>query len=726
MAHDENKPTIISSSMRAFYAYGTVLHFNGLIFQNCTISQFDNDTLLDQLLQVQYPEPMNRLLVRSLLYRGGSVIFSIHSTLLIRNCTITENYSTNGAICFNKGVLRIFNSKLQNNYSLMNAGFATINQSNTTIHNSTIQSNYCGGRGGAMHIMSGYTFIEKSVFAYNIGYFGGCFYLWNHSNVEIQTSFFYKNQANGGGGVCYLDQFNRIFLFSCRVRKNISYSIGGVFFVQQGATVVVSTSIVEDNIAASAAILESHTNSPVVLSSSLFRGVDPNYRYNSSHIATYQAGRSLMVRNCLFTNMTGTIFSCSSLSNSYIVNCTFTYLTSLIIDIYSRGSAQLVSVYFENCTSPDYLISLSNQAQVLFFDFHVTHTSSKIIIRIKNRSMSRLSLGYFRYNIVKEEMISLTNGFNLTLESCFFADNVGVLRGMVLSSDQTGELSIYNTIFENNTGSYGSAIFFRKRRYIDLDSNLSIGCGTSKFQNLTFINNIAKQSGALVYYDEEIKCPFICRVEEGCYFSNNHAYNGELYNSNYHTFIVSPIENVVPFQPFVAFVQAFDYYNKSLRGRENIFFSIKTSSNVHLTGVKHTVLHKNSYAYFYQLMVTQSPGTVFELNFTSEPFVSSSIGANKIITISDCPNITKPFDVYNNNTIYCLYKKDIFQGGKIIVGVITVVIGIIALICLGITIKHRKHRVISYSNEYFLYIIIFGCILALGGVGSLFKIDDAA
>ena len=392
--------------------------------------------------------------------RGGSILIQGHDANLT-NCEFMFCSAYEGGVLYVEGD-NITADKLSSKFSSSNTGGSIYIKGNSaTISNSDIMFSNATEDGGAMYIAGDFSVIDNTLFAMsNANRGGGIFFNGRYGNVSGST--FNNNVAifGSGGAIYWSGAPSANSIEKSSFNHNLAnYSGGAIYWANGGNGGFVKDSTFTNNIA------------------------------NSNEQAIAGGGGAIY--------WTGNI-------NGYLDNCIFINNTALFLKggdagqhysgaggaLFWRGiNGTVKNSYFENNTAYARhnfygggaimwheaeggnifnVIFVNNNAETSGGAVDVFHSSNLVI----NRS-------YSYYNTAKK-------GGSIWLEKSVNVD-------------------FLNSIFENNTASGdGGAIFF------------NVGGDKSYFENCTFTNNDANESGAIWFQTKD-------SIINSSYFYDNHC-----------------------------------------------------------------------------------------------------------------------------------------------------------------------------------------------------------
>ncbi|EFA76687.1 G-protein-coupled receptor family 3 protein [Heterostelium album PN500] len=606
------------------------------------------------------------------------------------NATLINIYSFNNSIenflASRKSEVAIINSTFQLNDhdSLFEANYCKF-----TIYQSKIFSN-------DISVLVSSNFSEINIISTSI-YYNKCEqgFFFNTSAVTIYNCIISENVSIFGQlilATSYMNMANVI------IKKNIGLGVTSILFHNFDSAS--NETIFSENISPVGSVIVNEARSFTILNT-LFTGQTP---IDTTSISIYGNGE-LFALNSVFHNLTGTCVTSDSQSIIVFSDVSFLKVQGKIVQSFGKGEVFFGSCIFEENTAFDHLIYLSNKVSAYCFNSRIISNKCASFFEINFESSLRGVNMIALNNFFQDALITGSNSFGISLQYSSFINNLGVYKGVIFQIDQSGSINITDSLFYGNKSPFGTFIYFRKiatRGWTECNNN---------FMRNTFNTNTASSSGALVYFEYNVTCPFIC---EECFESHNVATFGDLVNSEYWNFtVLAPNHTNTP-QNFQVVITALDAFGNRVLGRNDVSFLVdEQCPNVNLTGIKTTILNSNGISIMYNLQLSGEPGTSCVLNFTSDP--PSKTGPVYVnLTLDICTDDHKV--VSYQSQLYCLKKGGISDIVKLIITSLMVVEFIIVIIAMIITIIYRNNRLIVHSNIIFLLTVLVGCLLLLGSI----------
>ncbi|EGG25358.1 G-protein-coupled receptor family 3 protein 17 [Cavenderia fasciculata] len=505
-------------------------------------------------------------------------------------------------------------------------------------------------------------------------------------------------------------------------RENVSSYNGGVFSIQGD-----NQSKFDKNYAPASAAF-SISSKGIVVSLCEFIGQTKA----TTQVTMYGVAVTLFA-DCSFKGMIGTLFQMDQVSILYIVHSKVSMHEGKMLTSYGRGEAIITNTEVSSNNYSDDLIVIFNRARVyLLLCSFINNTVSSFVTSKYGAKVVWIA-SYANNNTLNNHMFVGFYQFEMTFDNAWLGNNIGLNKGVFIQSDQTGSISMTNSHFINNTAQYGTVLYLRTPTKHNLTflsemynntyysrcvapllcthcpENPRNFCYFGFFENNTIIGNSVSKAGAIVYYEKnDVLMRFICR---SCYERNNTADHGQLYNTYFDSFeVIVPRTMGTPEQIQAIFL-ALDAFGNRLQGRTDVSFFISSCPNVTLTGIRNVGLSMVGMAVMYNIKVSAPPGTVCNFTFTA---VSLLLPTPQVINVSmvvrNCTGDATPYIV--EDTYYCLTLHGISNILKIIMSTIAIVITLFLMFCIAYTFYKREHPIIHYSNQYFMYTVLFGCLLS--------------
>ena len=174
---------------------------------------------------------------------GGTPVYSMGSTVKIKDCEFSKNTGYSGAIeCYNGSILDISGSVFSGNKNVIpysnsdpTAGAITVaDDSRATIRQSTFTENEALNNGGAIYCKDAQLTASNCTFSKNTADSGGAIYVWGEASSfvteEEQTSYeatvtitksnFTDNEALNNGGAIELNESVKLTINTSTIEKN--------------------------------------------------------------------------------------------------------------------------------------------------------------------------------------------------------------------------------------------------------------------------------------------------------------------------------------------------------------------------------------------------------------------------------------------------------------------------------------------------------------------------
>ena len=307
---------------------------------------------------------------------------------------------------------------------------------------------------------------------------GGAMYI-EESSLAVSESIFYNNSVlhNGGAVVVFLGV---ISISNSRFTNNLSLrGSGGVMFLVYSSAIIQESRLEKNSGYFGAGVLVAY--------SSILEIKDSNFSFNRAAAVGGVIGIGcghLMQDNSF--SVRSTVIGKSSLR---IYQCNF-----------SSNAANIGGVIF----------SLDCKAIIRMCHFHHNSASDKggvVYILSSTIAMSDCS---FNSNKANEGAVIATQESKIDMDGCTFSSNTAILLGGVIFTYHSGNITIKQSQFKENTVSYGGGVLQLYNNTIHMDE-------------CSFISNIATVGGALL----AVNCNLTIK---SCQFLHNTALlDGESY-----------------------------------------------------------------------------------------------------------------------------------------------------------------------------------------------------
>jgi hypothetical protein len=538
----------------------------------------------------------------------GYVIYNLpDSNSLISNCIFNYNNMSVGGVLFNKlsRNVTVYKSRFENN---SNQGSGSAIQNDKSEQCTIVESNFnlnSAGSGGAIYnkvIGFGQLSSERNNFSNNHANTGGAIYNDGGSlGLELTSNNFNDNKAGDEGGAIYNIDCNQFTIKTSIFANNNAIRGGAVYTTSAVANIQHSI-----------------------------------FRYNHA-----KAG--------------GAVFNNDGKKYSYVYDNS-TFGANGDNEDYSYGGAiVLINANFQ-FTRSKFLDNTANKGAAIYLDNKSTQLSLKDTIFRRNKinsSSNLISYGGAIYGGYGTSIDMKTSEFtnnsanyggsicsysNLNFTDCNFTNSTALANGGSIFSP--GRLYMFNSLFENNNGSSGGAIY--KGSNVN---GLNIG-------NSSFKNNSANINGGAIYND----LSKYATIDNSNFSINNANNGGALYDAGSYFNITNSYFNNNIGKSGTAF-----YFNKTMYVYLINSYINETKKIKHNTPELYVFDPEQYQKYIY---IIYSENATLTLNNIPPTTVNTSVNitgnltndnmgiANKTITINiTLPNGTiKEFNTTTNST----------------------------------------------------------------------------
>ncbi|AMD17185.1 hypothetical protein TL18_03600 [Methanobrevibacter sp. YE315] len=448
---------------------------------------------------------------------GGGIYVEAKAKATVKNSKIINNGAVRGGgIDLNQGALDLTNCSVNNNTAETYGGGIYCSYLSSAIKNSEINNN-AAKRGGAVYVNSQRNItvnITNVTIKNNMAQNGGA--IFNRAEVNLVNVNLTSNRANESGGAIYNRKITSIE--NCQINNNEAPDNGGAVYNEYELNV--NNASLNSNEAEFGGVIYNDGLAYVknsILDSNRAKNGGAIYNTNNLFIESSKVNKNAA------TNYGGAIY------NVYVLNVNNVSFNS--------NEARFGGVIYGN-TSMNIKNSAFNsnkafQAGVIYSKTNLTIDNSQFI---ENKVTHNAGVFYFSKGNVEidNSIFKLNTGAdeggvifnsmaNVLVNNSQFISNEATSYGA--AADNSGQLTIENSLFDNNTA-YDAAV-------IDNDGILTIS--KSKF-----INNVAKTNGGVVDSKKPITITSSifennCAVcggaiyrgnAVGCLFVNCHAENG--------------------------------------------------------------------------------------------------------------------------------------------------------------------------------------------------------
>jgi len=483
---------------------------------------------------------------------GGGAIFTIFGDLTVYDCTFNNNTGDYGGAIYGEKVT-IYNSTFNNNTG--DYGGA-IYGDQLTIYNSTFNNNKATNNGGAI---DEYTLtIYNSTFNNNTADSGGAIYNHECGTLITYNSTFNNNQANIGGAITdyggqnFFDVFGTITSYDSTFNNNQA-NLGGAIYNERNTLDIYNCNFTKNTVNPNGEMIGGDTDDYPMdkglggaiynkatgnINNSIFdeNYIDEGQYHRQGGGAIYNNGTLEIENSKLLNNRAfGSAGAVYNENNVTINNCIFnnnyaetnggalTNIGKTTIDSsqFNENQAFRGSAILNGAGENDVNMKITNSK------FNNNNAELGTIYSVNNISITNSTFsnnhGGAIYNNEYGKGIIYTSTFNnntaniggaiqnmgdLTIDNSVFNNNTADNGGAIYNHEY-GTLTIYNSTFNNNTADYGGAI----------NNN-----GTLTIYNSTFNNNA--ENGGAIYNDE-----YGTLAIYNSTFNNNTAdYGGAIYN----------------------------------------------------------------------------------------------------------------------------------------------------------------------------------------------------
>ena len=231
----------------------------------------------------------------------GAAFMILDSSLLIRQCIISNTRPYTGAIYGYQSTFRIEQTTFRDNYFPTTECCYHRGEYGRALHLSNVNieivdshfinnSASYGGHGGAIYTYNGEVTITGTYFSNNragsIGGHGGVIY-FNGSNITITNSTFTNNQAGGDGGVLYIGRAgSHVTVNEATFSHNTATSRGGIISIT-GSTLKINRASILGNTAGQGEVVSACNSDIIFTNPAVLASQNPIYLsclYNNSNI----------------------------------------------------------------------------------------------------------------------------------------------------------------------------------------------------------------------------------------------------------------------------------------------------------------------------------------------------------------------------------------------------------------------------------------------------------
>lgn len=492
----------------------------------------------------------------------GSIYLKYNSgQLTIENCRFIENKGSSGIILYfdiyedktqqfsNNCNLTLKNCTISNNYSSKNRG--------TLIHKpisgfySRFESFSCiftNNNGSAVYLDYGEWIDHNSEFKYNNLNETALITLSNNANAELFSVIIIENTGINGAGVIELSDSSSVRIRQAEIKRNRSSSSGAVITMEKNSVIKVEDTSISENY--------SSIKGSVIYS---LWCISPNSYINNTQIFRNSCGdegtiylwnsylniiNSEIYQNTNFNTTPGIIlyYSTLHLSESSIYNQSGTH--GAAIHAMTRSDIKIYRSHFKNLDAVHggFLYALGSEIEII--DSIVEDTSAECGGAIFAQYKTQIFLINVQFiNSISTQIGSIIRAqeADIYIERSTFLN----FEKSALDVNELESLIILQSNFNNGSGDYGGAISCKTCKEITISDstfeNISANLGgavyattekailvSSIFQitSTKFMNNKALRGGAL--YTDNINI-----TVQDSYFYNNSAYATYLHQSTY-------------------------------------------------------------------------------------------------------------------------------------------------------------------------------------------------
>ncbi|KYQ91544.1 putative protein serine/threonine kinase [Tieghemostelium lacteum] len=696
----ESKKAHFTSESRGRFIF---VYESRVRFQNLTFSNFSPRFRFEGVKKKVLDDPQMHIIIRDW-FGFGSVMYLYSSRFYIENCRFKNNIAREGGAVFSyRTTGRFTNCQFVNNSVIESGGAVGCYDSMLMVYFSQFISNMARDSGGAIFSTFTNVTIIGGRFYYNYAMKGGAILVQKSERVMIRQSHFESNSALIGGAIHLQDTLS-IFKF-CKFNSNEAKLDAAVFFISTGKNIIVVGSYFHLNYSPKSALIDNRSGYSTFFEMSSLIGCNL-LRFTKNQVSINQG--SMVIRNCYIYDVSGTFLSTGFMGFLAIFTTTFDTLYDRVLSIYNSGNVYLVSSRFTGNYVDNSLIDFSGDLMYIT-DCYFANNSGVGLISISNRAQLVMANSLFEYNRANHsELIMANNGFQMTILKTRFFYNYSD-RGGLISSDQTGAIHVAACDFIYNVGTYGTIFLFASRE-LNCSKATNTSCLSSLYSKNKFFHNLAIKSGSLVFYQGCVQCNWTC---DDCTYRNNTALNGTLVNSSFYRLNITQMPTLAPGQVFPVIITAVDRFGNPILGRSDIKVYNKGCPGIPIHGILSSFLHDVGQTSLNSLQMGLMPGQSCRLIYDSIPQGLGMKKVSKLLTFTECLNHQKAFDVYNNNSVYCLSVEQIKDSSKIIGSVVSIVLLVACLVVFIIILINRNHIVISFSNVPSLLLVLFSCVLLL-------------
>ena len=184
---------------------------------------------------------------------SGGAVYTHLGLITFYNCIFRNNYSLyGGAICSTNSSNTFLNCRFENNSGVWGGAYQCWGGTNDRFYNCDFINNTSNYLGGAITAQLGTDItIDNSRFYGNQAQQGGAIMIEQSGRVSCMNNIFNGNSADLGAGICLADS-SKFECFNSIIAQNVAASEGGGIYIE-GGKIQVRNSVIHNNLVAGAA-----------------------------------------------------------------------------------------------------------------------------------------------------------------------------------------------------------------------------------------------------------------------------------------------------------------------------------------------------------------------------------------------------------------------------------------------------------------------------------------